>query len=301
MNNLHLIHERLVHIQLFESSAEPCCSQLENDFLFIGHHHDVYLYNCQNHDFSFQDSKRIQDLDAADDIIALEYIKETQTLIIVITNGFIVSCHDFPIGKFILKSQIEGGCHQARWSPNLSLIAIVKDEGRIFIIDSYGLQNEPLATIDIHKDQKSEYESKSVGWGKRDTQFRGQGMRLDPSNSQASQGSQIADYCDSDINQIKVSWRYDSKYFAVSYFSETYGRRLGVWSPDGVLYAMVKDQPGLYSVLSWAPTGYWITTAFKNEASYEIINYERNCLKRCSFKLDFVDPNDKVIFNLIDY
>lgn len=195
-------------------------------------------------------------------------------IIIVKDNGNI--CEQ----KFFVK----GGIAAMEWSPDQERLAIVtKDSQMLLMSCTFDIMNK----INLLDDHFGDGEFVKVGWGKKETQFRGQGKRSNKNNEND---------CILHTKNFKkrVSWRGDGEFYAIGYLKEQF-QQFKVFDRDGNLQYTSEKQQGLEDNLSWRPSGNMIATTQVLPGRVVVAFFEKNGLKHGEFRIpEEVDIGDIV-------
>ena len=93
----------------------------------------------------------------------------------------------------------------------------------------------------------------NVGWGTKETQFHGKAGKDSRTVGQIDQ--EKIEENDAEKKSIKVVWRDDGQYFAVSYVSEVdQVRRIRVFNREGQLQSTSEPVKQLGPALAWKPS-----------------------------------------------
>jgi elongator complex protein 1 len=90
----------------------------------------------------------------------------------------------------------------------------------------------------------------SIGWGKKETQFHGKEGKpnLKMLDSQQKARSLSRD----DDHKIRLSWRGDGLYFAISLiYTEEHHRTIQIYNRDAILLSTTESVDQLEPVISW--------------------------------------------------
>lgn len=219
---------------------------------------------------------------------------------------------------------IDAGIWAAEWSYDEETFAVLTAEYKLVLLSR---QLEPVAEKMLDPSDIKITDSKhvSVGWGKKETQFKGRGAMAaqrerealkhaglhenvdnlkDPTVGEIEQG--ILSTADLGVNTI--SWRGDSAYLAVSTIElvvvedtgEKYDRRvIRVFSREGELDSVNEAVDGLEHNLAWRPQGHIASTQrhTDGESGIDIVFYERNGLRHGEFN-SRLDPDTNTIISL---
>lgn len=208
---------------------------------------------------------------------------------------------------------IDCGIDSAQWSHDEETLAIVTCDRNVVLLSKLF---EPIAEYHLEVDDLKKSKQVTVGWGKKETQFRGRGARAHEREALSSLrasglvGNELRDptmpyMVDSgaitmkDNRTVSISWRGDCEYFAVSSIetvmdpddeTQTIERRvIRVFTRDGALDSASEPVTGMEHNLSWKPQGSLIasvrrSTHLGDEANLEVIFFERNGLRHGEFE-----------------
>lgn len=207
---------------------------------------------------------------------------------------------------------IDNGIDAAEWSlDEETLVLVTKERNLVLLSRTF----EPISEYHLEADDLKKSKHVTVGWGKKETQFRGKGARAMERDALASLkasglvGNELRDptmpyMVDSgevtslDTKEVTISWRGDCEYFAVSSVetvvnpddeNTTVDRRaFRVFTRDGVLDSASEPVDGMEHNLSWKPQGSLIAsiqrkTYLDEESSLDLIFFERNGLRHGEF------------------
>lgn len=253
------------------------------------------------------------------DINQITFVFEQGDVIIakynVTVNGDFESTIEI-VGSF------DSGISAAEWSYDEESLCIVTADDNIVLLSR---QFEPISEIRLDKEDLKVSKCVNVGWGKKETQFRGQGTRamereaLKSLKASGLIGEELRDptmpyTIDSghitmmDNKGAEISWRGDCEYFAVSTVDtvndpnnpeETIERRvLRVYNRDGILDSVSEPVDGMEQNIAWKPQGSLIACVQRNirvigEESLDLIFFERNGLRHGSFGTR-LSPNEPI-------
>ncbi|ODV62812.1 Elongator subunit IKI3 [Ascoidea rubescens DSM 1968] len=204
------------------------------------------------------------------------------------------------------------------YQPTLNLKMILLSRYFEFIISAH-LNDKNDLKIEKHLNYVS------VGWGKKETQFKGRGMKLvereilkSLKNSGLSDSDSIRDPTLNvlqnglpspfDLNNFSISWRDDCDFFAISTQSQlnlnNKRRIIRIFNREGILQNISEPLDGLEHTLSWKPQSSLIATTQRkftptvsqdedtdynpvdqNKYDLDLIFIEKNGLKHGSFNL----------------
>jgi elongator complex protein 1 len=136
----------------------------------------------------------------------------------------------------------------------------------MFMTKDFDIMSEQL----LEQQTSVEEQPVSVGWGKAETQFRGQAGKLQQATVPSVSGTSLfcapldlippsGSVAHRDDGRTRVSWRGDGEFVAVSSvspYSKT--RTIRVFSRLGALQSASEITSALGQSLSWRPSGNWI-------------------------------------------
>lgn len=253
-----------------------------------------------------------------DRLLSFTHFEDTSQLVFVFEQGAIITVTYDPISYnpqealVELVGTIDCGIAAAQWSHDEETLAIITQEGNVVLLSKL---YEPIAECHLDVEDLKKSKHVTVGWGKKETQFRGRGARAHEREALASlkasglMGNELRDptmpyMVDTgsttlmDNRQVSISWRGDCEYFAVSTIetvadpddeTQTIERRaVRVFSRSGALDGASEPVTGMEHNLSWKPQGSLIasvrrSTHLGEEANLEIIFFERNGLRHGEF------------------
>ena len=220
-------------------------------------------------------------------LLSFNHFVDTCQLIFVMENGDIVTgtydpAQPDPDTTMVeIVGSIDSGLLASSWSPDEETLAILTRENNLLLLSRLF---EPLNEKQLNPDDIKITDSKhvSVGWGKKETQFKGKGAKAlerekdalkhagldlkedsplrDPTVAQLEKGT-VSEF---DNRSVTISWRGDCEYFAITTVEpvlvedtqELYDRRvIRVFSREGELESVSEAVDGLEHNLSWKPQG----------------------------------------------
>ncbi|SJM86902.1 probable Elongator complex protein 1 [Zygosaccharomyces bailii] len=254
-----------------------------------------------------------------DRLLSFTHFADISQLVFVFEQGDIITVTYDPISYnpqealVEIAGTIDSGISAAQWSYDEETLAIVTRDGNVVLLSKL---YEPIAEHHLELEDLKKSKHVTVGWGKKETQFRGRGARAHEREALASlkasglKGNELRDptmpyMVDSgmitlmDNRQVSISWRGDCEYFAVSTIevvadpddvAQTIERRaIRIFSRDGCLDGASEPVTGMEHNLSWKPQGSLIasvrrSTHLDDEANLEVIFFERNGLRHGEFE-----------------
>lgn len=124
----------------------------------------------------------------------------------------------------------------------------------------------------------------SVGWGKKETQFKGRGAKAmrDPTMPEKIDEGVLSP---DDGGEVTITWRGDGAFVAISSIEGATRRLIRVYSRDGVLDSVSEPVDGLEGALSWRPAGNLMAGVQRLSNRVDIVFFERNGLRHGQFSL----------------
>ncbi|KAG7661958.1 ELP1 [[Candida] subhashii] len=266
-------------------------------------------------------------------LLKFVHFVETCQLVFVFSHGdIIVGTYDLSSGDYEntmieIVGSIDIGILAANWSTDEESLAIVTSEYKLLVLSRLF---EPIVekTLDPNDIKITDSKHVSVGWGKKETQFKGRGFKAREREALKHAGLKDDDEVlhDPTVNEIergvispmdnglvKISWRGDSEYFSVSTIEavlvedtgEMYDRRvIRVFDRQGELQSVNEAVDGLEHNLSWKPQGALIASTQRHEDDedgepvLDLVFYEKNGLRHGQFNTR-LNPDVEVIEDLI--
>ncbi|KAK0107092.1 hypothetical protein ONS95_003799 [Cadophora gregata] len=219
-----------------------------------------------------------------DEILSLHYFGDSLTACLVLAGGDITVVREEPQAgedRIEIVGSVDEGITAARWSPDEELLAITtKAETLVFMSRSFeGVTDVAMTSEDL---QASNHVS--VGWGKKETQFKGKGAKAmrDPTMPEKIDEGVLSS---NDDLRANISWRGDGAYLAISTIEGSSRRVIRVYSREGVLDSASEPVDGLEGALSWRPVGNLIAGIQRLEERVDVVFFERNGLRHGQFSL----------------
>ncbi|CAX42359.1 subunit of Elongator complex,putative [Candida dubliniensis CD36] len=265
----------------------------------------------------------------------IHFVDATQ-LIFVFANGDIVtanyntSTNEIDDTIIEIVGSIDVGISAASWSIDEETLTIVTNENKLLLLSRVF---EPICEklLDSSDIKITDSKHVSVGWGKKETQFKGKGFKAlerererealkhaglddnvtqlrDPTVNEIEKGT-LSTF---DDQSVQISWRGDCEYFSVSTVEpvivedtgEMYERRvIRVFNREGELDSVNEAVDGLEHTLSWKPQGALIASTQRHiddedgEQVLDLVFYERNGLRHGQFNTR-LNPETEIIQNL---
>lgn len=278
-------------------------------------------------------------------LINFIHFVDSNQLIFVFSNGDIVTAtynnnnnsndtNGIDIDETIIEivGSIDVGISAALWSIDEETLVIITNENKLLLLSRVF---EPICEklLDSSDIKITDSKHVSVGWGKKETQFKGKGFKALEREREALKHAGLDDNAtqlrDPTINEIEkgtlspfdnqsvqISWRGDCDFFSVSTVEpvivedtrEMYERRvIRVFNREGELDSVNEAVDGLEHNLSWKPQGSLIASTQRHidkeeeengeEQVLDLVFYERNGLRHGQFNTR-LNPEIETIENL---
>lgn len=269
-----------------------------------------------------------------DKLLSFVHFDDINELIFVFAKGDIISVtydpttFDHEKSVVSIVGSIDNGIEAAEWSYDQETLAMVTYDRNVVILSR---QLEPVGETKLDTEDLKLSKHVSVGWGKKETQFRGKGARamervaLESLKASGLVGNELRDptmpyrvhsgkITEMDGGKIEISWRGDCEYFVVSSIEKVTDpakeedsmdrRALRVFTRDGVLDSASEPIDGMEGNVSWKPQGSLIAsiqrkTEIVGEESLDLIFFERNGLRHGEFdtRLPLDEPVMDICWN----
>lgn len=225
----------------------------------------------------------IPDLEC-DQILDIHCFGDTLTICLVFAGGDIVVVREFPeVGeeKIEIVGSVDAGISAAAWSPEEGLLAIAT-RARTFLFMTRDF--ESVADVAFSADDLKASKHVDVGWGKKETQFKGKRARAlrDPTMPETVDEGTVHEL---DKKNTTISWRGDGAYVAVNGLEPGSRRVIRVYSREGALDSASEPVDGLIGALSWRPAGNLMASIQRLENRIDVVFFERNGLRHGQFTL----------------
>ena len=219
-----------------------------------------------------------------DSILSLHHFSDTTTTCLVLAGGDIILVRENPLPTEELVEivgSVDAGVTAATWSPDEELLA-VSTLGNTLLLMSRHIEN--IASITLSTDDVNISNHVSVGWGKKETQFKGKRARAlqDPTVPEVIDEGVLSSF---DDGSVTISWRGDGAYFAINKIEQENRRMIRVYSREGQLDGVSEPVDGLEGALSWRPSGNLIAGVRRSHDKAEVVFFERNGLRHGQFDL----------------
>lgn len=219
-----------------------------------------------------------------DQILDIHYFSDNSTICLVLAGGdivLVVEAPKFGEEKIEIVGSVDVGISSAMWSPEEGLLAITT-RARTLLYMTRDFEN--ITDIKFSSDDLKASKHVSVGWGKKETQFRGKNARLlrDPTMPENVDEGTLHEL---DKNDTTISWRGDGAYVAVNSIEPGSRRVIRVYSREGTLDSASEPVDGLIGALSWRPVGNLLAGIQRLKDRIDVVFFERNGLRHGQFPL----------------
>ncbi|EMC97050.1 hypothetical protein BAUCODRAFT_46874, partial [Baudoinia panamericana UAMH 10762] len=229
----------------------------------------------------------VWDADPSAQLRSLHCFADSRTITLVLANGDIITVRQEPLPgeeQIEIVGSVDAGILVASWSPDDELLAIATNAGTLLVMTR---DFELTANVTLAADDVEVSDHVSVGWGKKETQFKGRGAAKtlrDPTMPEHVDEGKLSPL---DDGRVALSWRGDGQYFAMNSILEGASRRrlVRVYSREGVLESVSEPVDGLEGALSWKPSGQVLAGIQRLDDRLKVVFFERNGLRHGEFDL----------------
>ena len=223
---------------------------------------------------------------AFDKILDLSCFPDTKTLNLILAGGDIVVVRETADTNALIEivGSIDAGILSAVWSPDEELIAIFTwADTLLFMTRDF----DTIANITLSPEDLNVSKHVSVGWGKKETQFKGRGVAKTLRDPTVPEHVDEGTLSPLDDGRTTICWRGDGQYLAVNSILDADSKRrvIRVYSREGALESVSEPVNGLEGALSWKPSGHIITGIRRQEGKIDVVFFERNGLRHGEFSL----------------
>lgn len=237
-----------------------------------------------------------------DTILSLHTLPDTGSICLILAGGDIIVVREEPqSGEDLIEivGSVDAGISAAGWSPDEELLIIATKANTLLFMTR---EFEGTATIELTPQDLEVSNHVDVGWGKKETQFKGRGAKAmrDPTVPEQIDEGKLSELDDS---RTTISWRGDGQYVAINSLleGEVQRRLVRVYSREGVLESVSEPVDGLEAALSWKPSGQIIAGIQRRGGGVEVVFFEKNGLRHGEFDLrmekDLVDSRIDLCWN----
>ena len=218
-----------------------------------------------------------------DRVVDLHYFSEVQTAVLVLAGGDLVVVREDPQDdedKIEIVGSVEVGISAASWSPDEELLALTTRASTLLYMTR---EFDNVANVTLTNEDLKASNAVSVGWGKKETQFKGKKARAlrDPTIPETVDEGVLHPL---DDKSTAISWRGDGTYLAINSTVGDSRRAIRVYSREGFLDSVSEPVDNLVSALSWRPAGN-IIAAIQRLGVARVVFFERNGLRHGQFDL----------------
>ena len=219
-----------------------------------------------------------------DEILDLHYFSDSSTACLVLAGGDLILVREEPkVGeeKIEIVGSVDAGISAAAWSPDEELLAITTRVST-FLYMTRDFEN--VTDVTFTSDDLKASNHVSVGWGKKETQFKGKKARVlrDPTVPETVDEGVLSAI---DAKETTISWRGDGNYVAINSIVSDSRRVVRVFSREGVLDSVSEPVDGLVGALSWRPAGNLMAGIQRLDDCVKVVFFERNGLRHGQFDL----------------
>lgn len=219
-----------------------------------------------------------------DEILDLHYFSDSFIACLVLVGGDIIVVREEPQAgeeKIEIVGSVDAGISAAAWSPDEELLAITTTASTLLYMTR---DFENVTDVVLTSDDLKASNHVSVGWGKKETQFKGKKARAlrDPTVPETVDDG-VLDA--KDTKGTTISWRGDGTYVAINSIESDSRRVIRVFSREGVLDSVSEPVDGLIGALSWRPAGNLLAGIQRLNESVRVVFFERNGLRHGQFDL----------------
>ena len=219
-----------------------------------------------------------------DKILDLHYFPDSLTVCLVLAAGDLIVVREEPQAgeeKIEIVGSVDAGISAAAWSPDEALLTITTRASTLLYMTR---DFENVTDITLTSDDLKASNHVSVGWGKKETQFKGKKAKAlrDPTVPETvDEGVLNAN----DTRETTISWRGDGNSVAVNSIESDSRRVIRIFSREGVLDSVSEPVDGLVGALSWRPAGNLLAGIQRLEDRIRVVFFERNGLRHGQFDL----------------
>lgn len=313
MRNLRNIRHRALHFDEISQPLTATAYDLDDLVCAFGPSKDspaLKLKRFSQNALNLEDGQDITSWDAhppnpdlaVDRILDLHCFEHPRIICLVLEGGDIVVVRQDALpneGLIEIVGSVDVGIEAATWSPDEELLAIAtKADTLLFMTrDFEGISSATLSSSDLDISNHV-----SVGWGKKETQFKGRGAAKALRDPTVPEHYEDGVLSSTDDEHVSISWRGDGQYVAVNSVlaAEPKRRIIRVFSRDGALDSVSEPVNGLEGALSWKPSGQILAGVRRLEDRVEVVFFERNGLRHGEFDLRLSEAECETIGSNVD-
>ncbi|KAI1301550.1 Elongator complex protein 1 [Halotydeus destructor] len=212
-------------------------------------------------------------------ISGIEYLVEGDQVCLALASGDLLTV-TLENDVVELVGSVPSGIISMAWSGDQEYLVIVTGDEKLILMSR---TFDPISEKELNPQEYGSGKAVNVGWGSKSTQFHGS-----EGKTAAKAKTEIQELSQSDDKQVRISWKSDGDYFAVSSIDSSQNCRVvRIWSSNAELLHTSEPVVGLEHCLSWKPAGHLIASSCQRYGKHEIIFYEKNGLTHGGFKLPF--------------
>ncbi|KAF8476119.1 IKI3 family-domain-containing protein [Kalaharituber pfeilii] len=219
-----------------------------------------------------------------DQVLCLHFFSDNNSICIVFAGGNIVAIEtdeDFRSKGIEIVGSVDEGITAAAWALDEEALAITTAASTLLIMTR---EFETIANVTFSEADLQASNHVSVGWGKAETQFKGKrakAMRDPTVPEKVDEGLLSPD----DDGKVRISWRGDGAYLAVTKVDNDRRRITRVYNREGILNSVSEPVDGLEGTISWRPSGNLIAgiQRYLDKPKIDVVFFERNGLRHGEF------------------
>jgi len=219
-----------------------------------------------------------------DRVLSLRHFSDSLLTCLVLAGGDIVVVRESPSHgeeKIEIVGSVDVGITAAAWSPDEELLAITtRGDTLLFMTRDF----DNVSNVTLTEEDLEASKHVSVGWGKKETQFKGKGAKAlrDPTMPEKVDEGTRSPH---DDGSTTISWRGDGAYVAANSVQASQRRVIRVYSREGLLDGVSEPVDNLEGALSWKPAGNLLAGIQRYEDRIDVVFFERNGLRHGEFPL----------------
>lgn len=219
-------------------------------------------------------------------IVGIQDLLDQESVCVATASGDVILCN-LSTHQLECVGSVASGISVMSWSPDQELVLLATAQQTLIMMTR---DFEVITEQQIHQDDFGEGKFVTVGWGSKETQFRGSEGRPAAFPVQTHESA-----LPWDDHRPQITWRGDGQFFAVSVVCpETGSRKIRVWNREFALQSTSEPVPGLGPSLAWKPSGSLIASTQDKPNQQDVVFFERNGLLHGQFTLPFSKDEVKV-------
>ncbi|XP_051018144.1 elongator complex protein 1 [Acomys russatus] len=224
--------------------------------------------------------------DGSGSIVGIQDLLDQESVCVATASGDVVLCN-LSTHQLECVGNVASGISAMSWSPDQELVLLATAQQTLIMMTR---DFEVIAEQQIHQDEFGEGKFVTVGWGSKETQFRGSEGRPPAFPEQMHESA-----LPWDDHRPQITWRGDGQFFAVSVVCpQTGARKIRVWNREFALQSTSEPVPGLGPCLAWKPSGNLIASTQDKPNQQDVVFFEKNGLLHGQFTLPFFKDEVKV-------